>query len=232
MTPAPSVRPFDLRHVQLVRALFAAIAAVMITFSPDHSAAVGLSVFSGFAISTALVFGLAAWLVHGPGTRWPSILLGLLSIVAGMVGGIVGIRTTTLFFVVVIAWAFAAGLVETIAGARDRRALRRAGTTDPAAIAAARDALTIGILTLVLGAALLLVPTQYALQYSIAGAGSFTLTGITIGVGVFGGYTAIVAVYLAIAGFSPRRAAEAATAVDAPGEASVTEATDRSGGAA
>ena len=76
------------------------------------------------------------------------------------------------------------------------------------------------------------MPTQYALQYSIAGAGSFTLTGITIGVGVFGGYTAIVAVYLAIAGFSPRRAAEAATAVDAPSEASVTEATDRSGGAA
>ena len=39
-------RAFTVRHVQLLRALFAAAAAVMITFSPDHSAAVGLSVFS------------------------------------------------------------------------------------------------------------------------------------------------------------------------------------------
>ncbi|HZU93558.1 MAG TPA: acyl-CoA synthetase, partial [Microbacterium sp.] len=48
-------RTFTVRNVQLVRALFAAVAAAMITFSPDHSAAIGLSVFSGFAIATALV---------------------------------------------------------------------------------------------------------------------------------------------------------------------------------
>ncbi len=63
----------------------------------------------------------------------------------------------------------------------------------------------IGILSLVLGAVLLLTPAQYALNYDITGAGSFTLTGITIAVGLFGGYAAVVAVFLAIAGFSPRR---------------------------
>ncbi|CAI7678084.1 unnamed protein product, partial [Penicillium discolor] len=47
-------RAFTMRHVQLLRALFAAVAALMITFSSDHSAAVGLAVISGFALVTAL----------------------------------------------------------------------------------------------------------------------------------------------------------------------------------
>lgn len=65
----------------------------------------------------------------------------------------------------------------------------------------------IGVITVILGVALLFVPTGYALDYTIEEAAqTFTLTGITIGVGVFGGYAAIVAVYLAIAGFSPRPA--------------------------
>ena len=114
-------------------------------------------------------------------------------------------RSTTLFFVLVIAWALLTGLVETIVGWRDRRAAIAAGErwSDRAA---ARDALTVGIITIVFGLALLSVPTQYALQYYIEEAGqTFTLTGITIGVGIFGGYAAIIAVFLAIAGFSPRR---------------------------
>ena len=55
MTSVSSARTFDVRHVQLARAAFAALAAIMITFSPDHSALVGMSVFSGFAIATGLV---------------------------------------------------------------------------------------------------------------------------------------------------------------------------------
>jgi hypothetical protein len=105
----------------------------------------------------------------------------------------------------VIVWALLAGVVETAAGARARRALR--GADDLGARGEARDALTVGIVTLLLGVGLLLVPTQYALRYYIDEAQqSFTLTGITIGVGVFGAYAAVIAVYLAIAGFSPRKA--------------------------
>jgi hypothetical protein len=52
------------------------------------------------------------------------------------------------------------------------------------------------------------VPAQYTLNYFIAEAHrSFTLTGIAIAVGIFGGYAAVIAVYLGIAGLSPRRAA-------------------------
>jgi uncharacterized membrane protein HdeD (DUF308 family) len=197
-------RTFQVRHLQLARAVFAALAAVMITFSPDHSAPVGLSVFSGFAIATALVTLLSAWLVYPKDRRWPAVVTGVLTLLAGMASGVVGWRSTTLFFVVVIAWALATGFFELLSGALGRR-----HATLPRG--EARDAILVGVLTIVLGIGLLCVPGGYALNYYIADAGqTFTLTGITIGVGVFGGYAAIVAVYLGIAAFSPRPVAAAA----------------------
>jgi uncharacterized membrane protein HdeD (DUF308 family) len=178
-----------------MRALFAAVAAVMITFSPDHSARVGLAVFSGWAIATALVLFLAAWLVYDAGSRATSIALGIVTVVAGMIAGLPGIRSITLFFVVVIAWALLSGVIELVSGIRRRR------TDDEA-----RDHILIGAVTIVLALGLLLVNPAYSLEYFIKEAGqTFVLTGITIGVGVFGGYAAIVAVFLGIAGFSPRR---------------------------
>lgn len=208
-------RTFEVRHLQLARALLAAMAAVMITFSADHSAAVGLAVFSGFAIATGLVLLLAAWLVYRPGSRAAAVLLGVVCLVAGMVTGIPPLRTTALFFVVVITWAAITGVAELVAGLRARR------TGDPTA----RDAILIGAVPIALAIGLLLVNPAYSLEYVIREAGpngtSYTLTGITIGVGVFGGYAAIVAVFLGIAGFSPRRAPgvpvpEAASAVIDP----------------
>lgn len=208
--------------MQLMRALFAVIAAVMITFTTDHSAAVGFSVFSGFAIATGLVHLAAVWLVYPPAQRAVSTLLGVLTLLAGMVGGLAPLRTPTMFFAVVILWALLTGLVETLAGARGLRAARRAAnprplrpgevapwTADgepiaPPPVAQSRDALSVGILTLILGFALLFVPTGYALTYTIAEAGTFVLSGTGIAVGVFGGYAAIVAVFLGIAAFSPR----------------------------
>lgn len=198
MTEAPA-RTFEVRHLQLARALFAAIAAIMITFSADHSAPVGLAIFSGYAIATGLVLFAAAWLVYRSGARAVPVLLGVVSVVAGMVTGIPPLRTTALFFVVVIAWAAISGLIELLGGLRARQ------TGDPAA----RDGILIGAITLALALGLLLVNPAYSLEYAITGAGEFTLTGITIGVGVFGGYAAVVAVFLGIAGFSPRRTAVA-----------------------
>ncbi|MET0297486.1 MAG: acyl-CoA synthetase [Microbacterium sp.] len=216
MTSASSARTFDVRHVQLARAAFAAIAAVMITFSPDHSAAVGLSVFSGFAIATGLVHLLSVWLVYPAGLRWPSVLLGIVTIVAGMAGGLGPTRTVTGFFVIVISWALVSGVIEAVSGILAVRTPRiKPGGVAPwsdgsAPVvmprADARDAIVIGVVGVVLGLALLVIQPGYALQYSIEDANeTFTLTGIIIAVGVFGGYAAIVAVYLGIAGFSPRQ---------------------------
>ncbi len=207
MTKSPTSRSFEVRHVQLARAVFAAIAAIMVTFSSDHSAAIGLSIFSGFALATGLALLAAGWLVYTVDTRWPTVVLGTLSVIAGLLAGVAQLRSVTMFFVILVIWALLTGLVETVAGARGLRAARGLAKTD-AARSESRDALTVGILTLVLGLSLLFVPTRYALQYTIEDANAtFTLTGIIIGVGVFGGYAAILAVYLAIAGFSPRKAA-------------------------
>lgn len=228
MTSAPSARTFDVRHVQLARAAFAAIAAVMITFSPDHSAAVGLAVFSGFAIATGLVLLLAVWLVYPAGVRWPSVLLGIVTVGAGMVSGLGPVRATIGFFAVVISWAVVAGVIELVSGVVALRSARpRPGA--PGQVAPwsdgtprtrmsrgeARDAIVIGAVGLVLALGLLLVQPDYALDYTIEEASAtYTLTGITIAVGLFGGYAAIVAVYLGIAGFSPRSAP--ASQSDAP----------------
>lgn len=196
MTSATSARTLEVRHLQLARAAFAAIAAIMVTFSTDHSAAVGLAVFGGFGIATALVLALAAWLVLPRGKRWPTATLAALTFVAALAASIGSWRSTTTFFVILVTWALVTGVVE--AGAALLMRKDAAGST--------RDALTIGILTIAFGLALLFIDPGYSLQYYIEDAGrSFDLTGITIAVGVFGGYAAIVAVFLGIAGFSPRR---------------------------
>lgn len=224
MTSASSVRTFDVRHVQLARAAFAALAAVMITFSPDHSALVGMAVFSGFAIATGLVLLLAVWIVYPAGRRWPAASLAGVTLIAGMVSGLAPVRTITGFFTVVIAWALISGLLELIAGLRGLRGTRARReiapgvadarpVVDPGPRSDSRDAVVIGVVGLLLGVGLALVPAGYSLQYSIEGIHEpLTLTGITIGVGLFGAYAAIVAVYLGIAGFSPRKDASATAA--------------------
>ncbi len=235
MTSA-EIRTFDVRHVQLARAAFAALAALMITFSSDHSAAVGSAVFSGFAIATGLVLLLSVWLVYPAGRRWPSAAVGGIAVVAGMAGGLYPLRTVAGYFVIVIAWALLSGLVELIAGWRGlaARAERReivpgvADARPPAPVwprSEARDAVVVGAVTILFAIALLFVQPAYALDYTIEEAHqTFTLTGITIGVGLFGGYAAVIAVYLGIAGFSPRTAE--APAADAPASADPTPQKD------
>ncbi|MCW3493009.1 acyl-CoA synthetase [Microbacterium sp. SSM24] len=228
MTSASSARTFDVRHVQLARAAFAALAAIMITFSPDHSAVVGMAVFSGFAIATGLVLLLAVWIVYPAGRRWPSAALGGVTIVAGMVSGLNPVRTVSGFFAVVIAWAVVSGLIELLAGVRGLRGIRARReiapgivdarpVVDPGPRSDSRDAVVVGAVGLLLGVGLALVPAGYSLQYTIEEAHqTLTLTGITIGVGLFGAYAAIVAVYLGIAGFSPRKDAPVTATAEAP----------------
>lgn len=230
MTSA-EIRAFDVRHLQLARAALAALAALMITFSPDHSAGVGMAVFSGFAIATGLVLLLAVWLVYPRGRRWPAAALGAVTLVAGMAGGLAPLRTVIGYFVIVIAWALASGALELIAGWRGLRARAGAPRRDiapgvadartPIAVgprSESRDALVVGAITLLLAVGLLFVQPDYSLVYTIEGARQpFTLTGITIGVGVFGGYAAILAVYLGIAGLSPRAPVTAEPTDDADG---------------
>ncbi len=203
--PSEQTPRFTARHVALGRAAAAAIAALMITFSADHSAPVGLSVFSGFAVMTGLVWGLAAWLVAGTGERGMPILMALFSITAGIVsaagGGGFG---AVLLQVTMAVWAIT-GVVELVWGILRRRTDR----------AVARDAMTVGVLTIVFGIVVAVVPVGAEWTYFNREAGvESTLSGITIVVGALGAYAAIVAVYEAIIGFSPQRAVPAADETD------------------
>lgn len=204
-------RTFTVRNIQLLRALFAAASALMITFSSDHSAAVGFAVFGGFVAASGFIFLLGAWLAVPAGSRWPLILLGVIDLLTAIVSGIPTWRIDSVFFVAVIIWAAATGLVELIAGLRSRR-------TDPTA----KDAITVGALGLLLALVLLLIPAGYSLQYAVDGPGARTLTGIILAVGMVGAYTALVAVFLAIAGFSPNRSD--ATDVDQTKDADADDA--------
>ncbi|REJ04116.1 acyl-CoA synthetase [Microbacterium bovistercoris] len=206
--PAPT-RTFGVRHLQLLRAALAAVAALMVTFSNDHSAQVGLSIFSGFAIASALVLVLSAWLVYPEGKRWWVLTVGAFDFIAGMVAGVPSLRTDDMFFALLISWALVTGAFELAAGFRLK------------GYDGARDQIITGGLGILLGITLLVVPAGFLQSYTIAEAGTFQLTGIIIGVGLFGGYAAIVAVLLGIAGLTPRP-------VDAETPASVTEA-DRGG---
>lgn len=208
--PSPG-RSFTPGTVQLGRALLAAVAALMITFSPDHSAAVGLSVFGGFAIVTSLVLILGAVVAQPSGRRWPFVLTGAISLVLGMAASVPAWRSDVLFFVLVITWAALTGVVELIAGIRSR------GTDG------ARDAITVGALGLLLALLLLVIPVGFVQQYAVEGQ-AFSLTGIILGVGMFGGYAAVVAVFLGIAGLAP--AAERHTGVQTPTEAEKHNETD------
>lgn len=223
MSPTP--RTLQARHLQMARAAVAFIAAMMITFVADHSAREGLSVFSGFAILTALILFLAAWLVRPALPKTQTVLLAVPMLVAGMIGGIDPLRSTPMFFALVIAWAFVVGIIEFIVGLR----ARHVATTDQQR-SDARDAVLIGAAGVLLGIALLVVPSHYVLHYFVPEAHrSFTLTGITIGVGIFGFYAAVVAVFLGIASFSPRKDAPATSPDPVAAE---TVASDNSEGVA
>ncbi|MGH3691503.1 MAG: acyl-CoA synthetase, partial [Microbacterium sp.] len=188
-------------------------AALMITFSSDHSAPVGLSVFSGFVFTTALVQVLAAWLVVPAGSRWSYVLLAAVGVVAGMVSGIPVWRSDDLFFIVVSGWAIISGGIELLAGIRARRA----------GDALSRDAITVGALGVLLGVVLLLIPAGFLQEYTIDKAGTFVLSGIILGVGMFGGYAAILAVFLGIAGLTPKRLDAVAAAAESNDSASPVE---------
>ena len=90
--------------------------------------------------------------------------------------------------------------------------------------------ITIGVLTMLLGLVLIAVIFFAPQPYNVEGH-EFVLTRTIVAVGLFGGYVAVVAVFLAIAGFSPRRFAVHSGDVDAAAEAS-TDDIARAAGAA
>lgn len=186
-----TVTPRATRILMIVRALIAAVAAIVVTFVQNRPGEFAVAALEGFLIAS-LAYFVAEALVRGLNpTR---VLLGLVALAGAVLALVLPGSPDARFHLALLLWAAAAGIIELVGGLLGRR--RDA--------ADARDQITIGALTCVLALASLIVSPEYALDYFVEEAGqSFTLTGTIVGVGLFGGWAAIVAVYLGIGAFSP-----------------------------
>lgn len=190
--PSRSAASRVARATLILRALFAAVAAMVVTFAQERTGIFSVAVFAAFAIATGVVFAVDAAL-----TRTSAVAKGALAavhVIAGALSILLPLAPAHRFHAVLLGWAVVAGVIELAVGI----ARRRDGS------AWARDAITVGALTLLLAAVTLVVSPDYALDYFVEEARQeFTLTGTIIGVGLFGGWAAIVAVYLGIGAVSP-----------------------------
>ncbi len=167
--------------VLLVRGILAAVLALVITFSADHNPVFGMAAYGSFAFLQGLVLATTA-------ARSASTQTGAaLTLACGVVGVATGVLAGALLAVspgsaadalvpAIAVSAAASGMLELLLG------LRRAGVG-----VQARDRIVLGIVTLVLAAAVLIVP----------GDPVFT-------VGLVGAYGAVAGVYLIIAALSLR----------------------------
>jgi uncharacterized membrane protein HdeD (DUF308 family) len=183
--------------VPLVRAVVAAVVALVTTFSLDHSSLMGLLLFGVFALGGGVLGG-----VYGAARLADEVVSRRLFLAYAAVSGLAAIAALLLALVaptppsyvyLVASWAAVAGVLELVAGVRAR-------SRTPLA----RDWSTVGALTIVLALAFLVVPPDFTTRFSGAQGVSGTMTTSIMTVGLFGAYAAIIAAYLAIAAISLR----------------------------
>ena len=185
----------------LARAVPAAIIAIFITFSADHSVRLGalsLGIFAvitaGLLIPTALreLTGTPRLLVLGQG-----IVLGV-----GAVLAFLGLGASVSYLLYVTSAIFVvSGALELTAGLIARGS------------AVARDWIFLGGLSVLFGLVVLLIPVDLVDVITIPDQTVAPLTAPTVVVGGLGAYTAIAAVYLVIAALSLKWAAQPSASV-------------------
>jgi hypothetical protein len=188
-------------YAPLARAVPAAALACVITFAGGfYTPEYGLASFGGYAIVIG-VLGAVLSFTRFPGgvLRTVFLIQAIVSVAAG-VAALVGVHGGLPVLLVVVAlWGIIAGFLELYAGVRSRG--KRA---------VARDWTFIGALTVLFAVVCLVIPPDYVQHYNAPGdGGSRILNASVMVVGAMGIYGAVVAVYLAIAGFSLRFGATA-----------------------
>jgi uncharacterized membrane protein HdeD (DUF308 family) len=188
-------------YAPLARAIPAAALCCVITFAGGfYTPEYGLASFGGYAIVAGLLGALLSLRLLSGTLRTVFLIQALVSLVAG-VAALVGMDGGLPVLLVVIAlWGIVTGFLELYAGIRSR------GTR-----AGGRDWIFVGALTVLLAIVCLVIPPGYSQHYNAPGdGGARVLNASVMVVGALGIYGAIVAVYLAIAGFSLRFSAAAA----------------------
>jgi uncharacterized membrane protein HdeD (DUF308 family) len=179
--------------IPVLRAVPAAIVALVITFSSNHAAGYGLLLFGGFAVVDGLVLllaGLTRLPADGRSRRTTLVqaVVTLLAAVAAFAANGLGLPA---FIAVIVAFAVLTGALELTQGLRAR------GRSP-----FARDWTTVGGLTLLLAIAFLVTPPDYSQQLGGVEQVTGTLDASIVLVGLLGAYLAITAVFHVIAGLS------------------------------
>lgn len=181
----------------VIRAIPAAVVALAITFSADHSVFLGYLMLGGFAIVSGIIIGVL---------RPNPLFIAQGAILA--IGGVVAFASTQAGLAVLLFLTTAlfgvTGIIELVAGLRARG--RAPG---------ARDWVFVGGITALFAVVVLLIPADFSQAISIPDKVVPPLTASVILVGALGAYAAIVAVYLVIAGLSLKWAPRASTVSEA-----------------
>jgi uncharacterized membrane protein HdeD (DUF308 family) len=182
--------------VELVRAVPAGVVGLALTFSADHTALLGLLAFGAFALATGIVLAWGARRLEDRVLRGISITQAVVAMACGIAGLVLCTTGAGTLYLVVTIFAAITGFLELYLGLRSRG-------RHPIS----RDWLALGALTALLAIAVLLVPADYALPWTVDDKGvsvSGVLTSQIILVGIVGAYAVLVAVYLVIGGLSAR----------------------------
>lgn len=179
------------------------VLAIVVTFSADHSAPLGMLTFGVFGVIAGGVITVFALRSQPGAVRMLQLIQGILTVAVG--GATLSVMSAGLPFLVVAVsgWAVITGFLEFYVGLRGRR-------TSPMA----RDHIFVGALTVLLAVALLIVPPGFSQPYTVDET-TYHLTASIIVVGLLGAYWAIMGVFLLIAAFSEKWA-------DAPAAAAPT----------
>lgn len=192
--------------VPVLRGVVALAIAITITFSAEHSPLLGFVTFGILAILSGAVLGLVGSARLDRGTERSFFLaLSVISVVAGAVALVsTGAGVPFLLFLV-SGWAAVTGFLELYVGIRARRRF-----------ALAKDWLFTGALTAVLAVVILLIPADFAQDFTGPDGVARVLTASVIADGIIGAYAALLGVYLVIAGLSLKWGTGTADAAPAP----------------
>jgi uncharacterized membrane protein HdeD (DUF308 family) len=207
--------------VPVIRAIPAAGLGLVVTFSADHSAKLGLISFGIFALLSGAALSLLAWRRLGASGARPFIITqGIISMVVGVLAILFSGGTISVFFLLVTAWAAITGFLELYCGLRTRRRY-----------VASTDWLLVGGLTILAAIALLLVPPELHQTVLTEDGNKGILDASVVAVGLLGAYGAVIAVYLLIAGFSAKWGPQS-RAADTDSTASIASDSHTKGGTA
>lgn len=200
--------PDRLWVAMLMRAVPAAVVALVVTFTQLHTASFGFLAFGSFALASGVLIGFEAiGIPHHPArglTFARSIVSALAGGLALIFGAIPHLATPGWFIWHVAVWAIVTGLIELISAWVVRRMPLFS-----------REVLISGALTLILGVLVAIVPPDLNQAYggveNIEGA----LTASVQSIGLFGAYAAILAVVLIVEAVTLRSITRRSTGVDA-----------------